>query len=71
MTSGVVRPQHCVGVRSDTHPNALGKRRGNYIYISIQKRPVYADKLRACSSVLHRIGVKCGRIFFPIVRVGV
>ena len=30
-----------VGVRPDTHPNALGKRWGNYLYISIQKRPVY------------------------------
>ena len=36
-----------VGVRPDTHPNALGKRRGNYLYISIPKCPVYVDKLRA------------------------
>ena len=46
-----------VGVRPDTHPNALGKRWGNYLYISIQKRPVYADKLRASPSVLHKIDV--------------
>ena len=46
-----------VGVQPDTHPNALGKRWGNYLYISIQKCPVYADKLRASPSVLHKIGV--------------
>ena len=32
-----------IGVWPDTHPNALGKRWGNYLYISIQKRPAYAD----------------------------
>ena len=33
-----------IRVGPDTHPNALGKRWGNYLYMSIQKRPVYADK---------------------------
>ena len=32
-----------VRVWSDTHPNAYGKRWGNYLYISIQKRAVYDD----------------------------
>ena len=49
-----------VGVRPDTHPNALGKCWGNYLYISIQKRPVYADKLTMRPTGLHRIGVKWG-----------
>ena len=39
-----------VGVGPDTRPNALGKCWGNYLYISIQKRSVYADKLRASPS---------------------
>ena len=39
-----------VGVRPDTHPNALEKRWGSYLYIYIQKRPVYADKLGASPS---------------------
>ena len=49
----------------------LGKRWGNYLYISIQKCPVYVDKFRASPSVSHRIGVKWRLNFFPMVRVGV
>ena len=36
-----------VGVWPDNHPNTLGKLWGNFLYITIQKHPVYADKLRA------------------------
>ena len=36
-----------VGVWQDTSPNAYGKRWGNYLYISIQKRPAYADNKEA------------------------
>ena len=59
-----------VGERAETHPNALGKHWGSYLYISIQKRPVYADKLRASSTVSHNIGVKWGRIFFQWLELG-
>ena len=38
--SGVVRPQR-------PHPNALGKRLGNYLYISIQKCLVYTIESNA------------------------
>ena len=47
-----------VGVRPDTHPNAYGERWGNYLYISIQTHPVYADKLRASPFVLRKVRVK-------------
>ena len=39
-----------IGVRRDTHPNTFGKSLGNHLPISIQKRPVHADKLSTIHS---------------------
>ena len=41
-----------VGVRQDTYPKTFGKSLGNYLRISIQKRPVHADKLSTIHSNL-------------------
>ena len=63
-----------VGVRPDTNPNALGKCWGNYLYKSIPKRPVYADKLIPKCPEAHCIVQDRGKVgwkFSPVIRVGV
>ena len=59
-----------VGVRLDTHPNALGKCWCNNLYKSIPKRPVYADKLIPKCPEAHCIVQDWGKMglnFFPVI----
>ena len=63
-----------VGVWPDTNPNAFGKCWGNYLYKSIPKRPLYADKLIPKCPEAHCIVQDRGRMglnFSPVIRVRV
>ena len=63
-----------IGVRPDTNPNALGKCWDNYLYNSIPKRPVYADKLLPKCPETHCIVQDWGKMglnFSPVITVGV
>ena len=62
-------PKRCWG-KARHPPQRLRKGRCNQLYISIQKSPVYADKLRASQSVFHRMRVKWGRIDLKLLELG-